>query len=176
MKMKRALIISLAVIFCSCGTVDKKAYKPTHFPNSEKAQGYKIPFSNLNNDILVKIRLNGGTQFPNAKWDSGCSLPLKISYLEINNLLKDNTFKESCHISDAVPVTVANGQTVRMDAYILDKVSFTDINGDEHTVNNVLAVIDPNMSTSILIGKPLMDALGYSQEIDNIESVIYIRE
>ena len=174
--MKRTLIICLTVILCSCGTGNKKSYKPTHFPNAEKVQGYKIPFSNLNNDILVKIRLNGGTQFPNAKWDSGCSLPLKISYLEITNLLKDNTFKVSCHISDAVPVTVANGQTVRMDAYRLDKVSFTDINGNEHSVSNVVAVIDPNMSTSILIGKPLMDALGYSQEIDNIESVIYIRE
>ena len=176
--MKKLFIICMIVLLCSCsvGSDKKKVYRPTHFPNTEKVQGFKIPFTNLNNDILVKIRLNGGTQFPNAKWDSGCSLPLKISYLEINNLLKDNTFKESCHISDAVPVTVANGQTVRMDAYRLDKVSFTDINGDEHTVTNVIAVVDPNMSTSILIGKPLMDALGYSQEIDNVESVIFIRE
>ena len=109
-------------MLCSCSAEGdkKKAYRPTHFPNTEKVQGFKIPFTNLNNDVLVKIRLNGGTQFPNAKWESGCSLPLKISYLEINNILKDNTFKESCHISDAVPVTVANGQTVRMDAYRLD--------------------------------------------------------
>lgn len=176
--MKKILLISLSAImlFCSCGGNSTKEYRPTHFPTQSSTQGYKIPFETHGNDVLVKIRLNGGTQFANAVWDLGCSVPLKISRYEIGNLMKDATFKSAAHVSNAIEVTVANGQTQTMDAYVLDVVSFTDNNGVEHSVSNVVAVVDPNMSTQILVGKPLMDALGYSQEIDNIEDVIIIRE
>lgn len=176
--MKKILLISFSaiILLCSCGSNSSKDYHPTHFPTHSSTQGYKIPFETHGNDVLVKIRLNGGTQFANAVWDLGCSVPLKISLYEIGNLMKDATFNSAAHVSDAIEVTVANGQTQTMDAYVLDVVSFTDNNGAEHTVSNVVAVVDPNMSTQILVGKPLMDALGYSQEIDNIEDVIIIRE
>lgn len=176
--MKRLILISLSTIMllCSCGGNSTKEYRPTHFPKQSSLQGYKIPFESHGNDVLVKIRLNGGTQFANAIWDLGCSVPLKISGSEMFYLLKDETFKASAHERDAITITVANGQTQTMDAYVLDIVSFTDNNGIEHSVSNVVAVVDPNLSTKILVGKPLMDALGYSQEIDNIENVIIIRE
>lgn len=167
----------ITFMLCSCGNnSDQKAYRPTHFPTNVGIEGYKIPFRSNNNDVLVNIRLNGGTQFTGAVWDLGCSVPLKISSLEIVNLMKDNTFNEGAHYSEAIPITVANGQTTTLDAYVLDEVSFADVNGNEHSVSNVVAVVDPNMSTRILIGKPLMDELGYSQEIDNNENVIIIKE
>lgn len=163
-------------ILCSCGGNSSKEYRPSHFPKRSSVQGYRIPFTTHGNDVLVKIRLNGGTQFANAVWDSGCDVELKISELEILNLMKDETFRSAAHVSDAVEITVANGETQTMNKYVLDVVSFTDNNGDEHSVSNVSAVVDPNISTQILIGKPLMDKLGYSQEIDNNEEVIIIRE
>lgn len=176
--MKKLLIVSFCAMFLlgSCGGNSTKEYRPTHFPKHSSEQGYKIPFETHGNDVLVKIRLNGGTQFANAVWDSGCNVPLKISELEIDNLRKDETFRSATHVSDAVEITVANGEKQTMDAYVLDVVSFTDNNGEEHSVSNVLAVVDPNISTPILIGKPLMDKLGYSQEIDNNEEVIIIKE
>ncbi len=176
--MKKIILISLSALFllCSCVERSSEEYRPTSFPKKTTEHGYKIPFETRGNNVLVKIRLNGGTQFANAVWDLGCSVPLKISEYEIGNLLKDATFKAAAHVSNAVNVTLANGQSQTMNAYVLDVVSFTDNVGIEHTVSNVVAVVDPNVSTPILIGKPLMDALGYSQEIDNVEEVIIIRE
>lgn len=176
--MKKLLIFSFCamVLLCSCGGDLEEEYRPSQFPKQTSAQGYKIPYETHGNDVLVKIRLNGGTQFANAVWDSGCSFQLKISELEIMNLMKDQTFRSAAHVSDAVEVTVANGEKATMDAYVLDVVSFTDSNGEEHSVSNVIAVVDPNINTSILVGKPLMDELGYSQEIDNNAEVIIIRE
>lgn len=176
--MKKIFLVGFCTIMllCSCGSNSSKEYRPSHFPKHSSAQGYKIPFETHGNDVLVKVRLNGGTQFANAVWDLGCSVPLKISQYEIGNLMKDATFKSAAHKANAIEVTVANGQSQTMDLYVLDIVSFTDNDGVEHSVSNVQAVVDPNMSTPILIGKPLMDELGYSQEIDNAENVIIIRE
>ena len=164
------------MLLCSCGGNSVKEYQPTHFPKQSSLQGYKIPFKSHGNDVLVNIRLNDGTQFANAVWDSGCSVPLKISKYEMGNLMKDATFKSAAHVANAIKVNVANGQTQTMDAYVLDIVSFTDNSGIEHSVSNVVAAVDPNMNTQILVGKPLMDKLGYSQEINNVENVIVIRE
>lgn len=177
MNKKNLWCIGLAFMLCSCGNIsDQKKYRPTHFPTNIGKEEYKIPFHSNNNDVLVNIRLNGGTQFTGAVWDLGCSFPLKISHLEIANLMKDNTFKAGARYSEAISVTVANGQSVTMDAYVLDEVAFTDVDGKEHSVSNVPAVVDSNISTRILVGKPLMDKLGYSQEIDNNEMVIIIKE
>ena len=46
----------------------------------------------------------------------------------------------------------------------------------EHSLSNIPAVIDDNVGTDILIGLPVMNALGYSHEIDQYNQHIYYKE
>lgn len=62
------------------------------------------------------------------------------------------------------------------DVYKLKSISFMDEDGVEHTINDVPAVIDDNVGTDILIGLPVMQALGYSHEISQYDQAIYFKE
>ena len=173
--MKKFIYMSLALLMlCSCG--NNKVYRPSKFPDesSKRNFSFAIPYQEKNSSIIVRIRLNGGPQF-NGVWDSGCSVPLKISSLEAASLVKDGTLSDSDYKAD-LPITVANGQTNEYAVYVLKNISFMDENGIEHTLSNVPAVIDDNVGTSILIGLPVMQGLGYSHEISQYDQFIYFKE
>lgn len=175
--MKKHLLLYMALcmgVLCSCG--DKKEYRPSQFPDAQSKQNYSfaIPYQNKNDQIIVRIRFNGGPQFE-ALWDSGCNLPLKISSSEADmlknkGLLSENDYKRN------TPVTVANGQTANYAVYLIKTISFTDTEGVEHTLSNIEAIVDDNVTTSVLIGSPVMRKLGYSYEIDQYNQHIYYKE
>ncbi len=173
--MKKQLFIYLALcmgILCSCG--DKKVYRPSQFPNVKQDYSFAIPYQEKNNQIIVRIRLNGSTQFEGT-WDSGCSVPLKISSLEADQLKKNGTLSSNDY-RDNMEVIVANGQKAIYSVYLIKNISFTDKEGVEHKLVNVPAVIDDNVNTDILIGLPVMQELGYSYEIDQYDQYIYYKE
>lgn len=174
--MNKFIILSIALaLLCSCG--NKKVYHPSQFPNelsSKREFSFAIPYQEKDNSVKVRIRLNGGPQFEGI-WDSGCSVPLKISSLEAAALVKAGTLSNNDYYS-SIPVKVANGQTGEYAVYKLKSISFMDEDGAEHTVNDVPAVIDDNVGTDILIGLPVMQALGYSHEISQFDQVIYFKE
>lgn len=175
MKIKNYLILSIAaILLCSCG--HNQAYRPSHFPNESSKNNYSfaIPYLDENNLVKVRIRLNGGPQFTGI-WDSGCAVPLKISMMEANALVKDGTLSESDYYA-SLPVKVANGQTNKYAVYKLRSISFMDEGGIEHTLKDIPAVIDDNVGTDILIGLPVMQSLGYSHEISQFDQLIYIKE
>ena len=58
---------------------------------------------------------------------------------------------------------------------MLKSISFVDNDGVEHSLSNIPAVIDDNAGTDILIGLPVMQALGYSYEISQYEQLIYFK-
>lgn len=174
--MKKIICICmLALSLASCGNGNKKVYRPSEFPKSQEYNSYSfaIPYSEQNNSINVRIRLNGGPQFDGI-WDSGCSVPLKISSLEAAALVKSGTLSKSDYQS-SLPIKVANGQTNEYAVYMLKSISFVDNDGVEHSLNNIPAVIDDNAGTDILIGLPVMQALGYSHEISQYEQLIYFK-
>lgn len=164
------MLIVFSPLLVSCGP--KKVYRPSHFPDAQSASVYSfaIPYVEKNGSLVVRIRLNNGPQFEGT-WDSGCGVPLKISMLEAAALVKDGTLSQSDY-RQSLPVTVANGQTNEYDVYMLKSISFMDNNGEEHTLSNIPAVIDDNVGTSILIGLPVMQALGYSHEISQFDQSI----
>jgi len=173
--MKKFIYMSLALLMlCSCG--NNKVYRPSKFPDesSKRNFSFAIPYQEKNSSIIVRIRLNGGPQFEGT-WDSGCSVPLKISQLEANTLVKTGTLSTKDYI-DKLELTVANGQKNEYAVYMLKSVSFMDEDGVEHTINDVPAVIDDNVGTDILIGLPVMQALGYSHEISQYDRAIYFKE
>ena len=173
MKKYISLII-ITLIICSCG--DSKVYRHSKYPelSSRNNFSFAIPYQEKNSSIIVRVRLNGGPQF-NGIWDSGCSVPLKISNLEAAALVKEGTLSESDYKAK-LPITVANGQTNEYAVYVLKNISFMDENGIEHTLSDVPAVIDDNVGTSILIGLPVMQKLGYSHEISQYDQFIYFKE
>lgn len=173
MKKYISLII-ITLIICSCG--DSKVYRPSKYPelSSRNNFSFAIPYQEKNSSIIVRVRLNGGPQF-NGIWDSGCSVPLKISNLEAAALVKEGTLSESDYKAK-LPITVANGQTNEYAVYVLKNISFMDENGIEHTLSDVPAVIDDNVGTSILIGLPVIQKLGYSHEISQYDQFIYFKE
>ena len=59
---------------------------------------------------------------------------------------------------------------------MLKSISFVDDNGTEHTLTQIPAVIDDNVETDILIGLPVMQALGDSYEISQYDQLIYFKE
>lgn len=174
--MKKLIFFSLAImmVLCSCGS--KKVYRPSQFPDGHNKRNFSfaIPYEEKNNSIFVRVRLNGGPQFEGI-WDSGCSVPLKISNLEAGTLVKNGTLSESDYQS-SLPIKVANGQTNEYAVYMLKSISFMDEEGIEHTLSNVPAVIDDNVGTDILIGLPVMQKLGYSHEISQYDQFIYFKE
>lgn len=174
--MKKVIFLSLSLMLALCSCESKKTYRPSQFPDAQSKQTYSfaIPYQNKNNSIVVRVRLNGGPQFEGT-WDSGCSVPLKISSLEAAQLVKSGTLSES-DFHSSLPITVANGQTNEYAVYVLKSISFIDDSGMEHTLSNIPAVIDDNVDTSILIGLPVMKALGYSHEIDQYDQHIYYKE
>ncbi len=173
--MKKFIYMSLALLMlCSCG--NNKVYRPSKFPDesSKRNFSFAIPYQEKNSSIIVRIRLNGGPQFEGT-WDSGCSVPLKISSLEADALVKAGTLSSSDYI-DELELTVANGNKSEFSVYMLKSISFMDEDGVEHTINDVPAVIDDNVGTDILIGLPVMQALGYSHEISQYDQAIYFKE
>lgn len=174
--MKKVIFLSFSLLLALCSCGNKKAYRPSQFPDAQSKQNYSfaIPYQNKNNAIIVRVRLNGGPQYEGT-WDSGCGVPLKISSLEAAQLVKAGTLTESDYHSN-LPITVANGQTNEYAVYVLKSISFIDDSGMEHTLSNIPAVIDDNVDTSILIGLPVMKALGYSHEIDQYNQHIYYKE
>ena len=130
-------ICLLALTFVACGNGKKKVYRPSEFPKSQEFSSYSfaIPYSQLNNSINVRIRLNGGPQFDGI-WDSGCSVPLKISSLEAAALVKSGTLSGSDYQSDLI-LTVANGQKLKCEVYMLKSISFVDNDGVEHSLSNI---------------------------------------
>ena len=173
--MKKFIYMSLALLMlCSCG--NNKVYRPSKFPDesSKRNFSFAIPYQEKNSSIIVRIRLNGGPQFEGT-WDSGCSVPLKISSLEADALVKAGTLSSSDYI-DELELTVANGNKSEFSVYMLKSISFMDEDGVEHTINDVPAVIDDNVGTDILIGLPVMQALGYSHEISQYDKAIYFKE
>lgn len=173
--MKKLIFLSIAIVcLCSCG--NNKVYRPSKFPDesSKRNFSFAIPYQEKNSSIIVRIRLNGGPQFEGT-WDSGCSVPLKISSLEADALVKAGTLSSSDYI-DELELTVANGNKSEFSVYMLKSISFMDDKGVEHTINDVPAVIDDNVGTDILIGLPVMQALGYSHEISQYDQAIYFKE
>ena len=174
--MKKYLLlgISLLLALCSCG--EKRVYRPSLFPDQQSASRYSfaIPYVEKNGAIVVRVRLNGGPQFEGT-WDSGCSVPLKITSLEATALIKDGTLSES-DFRQSVPITVANGQSSNYAVYMLKSISFVDEDGLEHTLTQIPAVIDDNVSTDILIGLPVMQALGNSHEISQVDQSIFFKD
>jgi hypothetical protein len=174
--MKKLTILFLTAILLFSACANKKVYRPSHFPESKSADfySYAIPFEERSNTMYVRVRLNDGPQFQGV-WDSGCSLPLKISKLEANSLVKDGTLSQSDYRA-SLPVKVANGQTSNYAVYMLKSISFVDDKGVEHTLTNIPAVIDDNVGTDILIGLPVMQALGSSHEVSQFDHIIFIKE
>ncbi len=174
--MKKIIFMSIAALMVLCSCENKKTYRPSQFPVEQSAQkfSFAIPYQEKNSSIVVRICLNSGPAF-NGIWDSGCSVPLKISLLEAEALVKDGTLSKSDYQLNC-PITVANGQIQEYAVYMLKSVSFMDEEGREHTLNNVPAVIDDNVGTNILIGLPVMQALGYSYEISQYDQLIYFKE
>ena len=173
--MKKLIFMSIALLLlCSCG--NNKVYVPSKFPDQLNRQQYSfaIPYIEKNKSIIVRVRLNGGPEFQGV-WDSGCSVPIKISRLEADALFKNKTLSYSDYQSK-IALTVANGQTDYCDVYKLKSVSFVDTDGNEHVVNNVNVVIDDNANTEILIGLPIMQDLGDSQQISSYDQAIYFKD
>lgn len=174
--MKNLIFLSLIVMTVLCSCESKKVYRPSRFPDgmSKRNFSFAIPYEEKNLSIIVRIRLNGGPQFEGT-WDSGCNVPLKISTLEASTLVKNGTLSKSDY-QESIPITVANGQTIEYAVYMLKSISFMDKDGIEHTLSNIPAVIDDNVKTSILIGLPVMQKLGYSHEISQYDQFIYFKE
>ena len=173
--MKKFIYMSLALLMlCSCG--NNKVYRPSKFPDesSKRNFSFAIPYQEKNSSIIVRIRLNGGPEFEGT-WDSGCSVPLKISSLEADALVKAGTLSSSDYI-DELELTVANGNKSEFSVYMLKSISFMADKGVEHPLKDVPAVIDDNVGTDILIGLPVMQALGYSHEISQYDQAIYFKE
>ena len=94
--------MSLALLMlCSCG--NNKVYRPSKFPDesSKRNFSFAIPYQEKNSSIIVRVRLNGGPQF-DGTWDSGCGVPLKISQLEADALIKDGTLSSKDYIDKLI--------------------------------------------------------------------------
>lgn len=176
--MKKMVLFSICMLLAlsACENKDKTVYRPSKFPDAKEKRdmSFAIPYIDKNGAMVVRARLNSGPQF-NCIWDSGCSVPLKISALEAAQLIKDGTLSNRDYMT-SYPVTVANGQSNEYDVYLLKSVSFSDNNGNEHVLTDVPAVIDDNVGTDILIGLPVMQALGYAHEISQLEKLIIFKE
>lgn len=174
--MKKIVLISMSMLMILCSCENKKIYHPSQFPKSQTGKhfSFAIPYTEKDGALVVRIRLNNGPQFEGI-WDSGCSVPLKISQLEAATLVKNGTLSDSDY-RERLPIIVANGQRNEYDVYMLKSISFMDGDGIEHTISNVPAVIDDNVETNIYIGLPVMQELGYSHEISQFDQSIYFKE
>ncbi len=173
---KIELMLLVICILAICGCDNKATYRPSGFPVAKEKReiSFSIPYEDSNGAMKVRVRLNGGPQY-DGTWDSGCSLPLKISSLEATQLVKEGTLSDRDYIK-SYPVEVANGQNQMYDVYKLKSISFTDDKGEEHTLKDIPAVIDDNAGTDILIGLPVMQSLGYAHEISQIDNLIMFKE
>ncbi len=174
--MKKLICLSMILLLALCSCGNKKVYHPSHFPvaQSRSEFSFSVPYEEKRGSIVVRVRLNGGPQFEGV-WDTGCGLPLKITNLEATTLVKAGTLSTSDK-KDRFPVRSANGQENMYDVYLLKSISFTDDEGEEHTVSNVPAIIDDNIGTDILIGLPVMQALANSNEISQNDQKIYFKD
>lgn len=173
--MKKYIFLAIiSVLLCSCG--GNKTYRPSKYPVAGHKDSYSftIPYQDKNGAVVVRIRLNDGPEF-NGVWDSGCAAPLKISRLEYISVAKEGTLT-SDHQLGSVSYGAANGDVNDYEVYMLEKVTFVDSKGHEHSLPNVPVVIDENMDTDVLIGLPVMQELGGSFEISAYDQTIRVKE
>lgn len=175
--MKRLVLLSASIIMLlsACEKKEELAYVPSRFPTEKKVEkdySFKIPYEKKGNSIYGIVNLNGNPL--KGMFDTGCDIPLSISKLDLYQALKNGTV-----ITTNKPTKMefvnSDGSEITTDCYKVPYASFLDTEGQEHVIRDVTISVRDDVS-GVFIGLPLLQALGSSFEISDLESAILIKE
>lgn len=175
--MKRLVLLSASIIMLlsACEKKEELAYVPSRFPTEKKVEkdySFKIPYEKKGNNIYGTVNLTGTPL--KGMFDTGCGIPLSISELDLYQALRNGTV-----ITTDKPTKMkfvnADGSEYTTLCYKASYASFLDTEGQEHVIKDVTVAVRDDVS-GVLIGLPLLQALGSSFEISDSESAILIRE
>lgn len=102
-------------------------------------------------------------------------MPLSLSITEAVQLYKSGALVVD-DVVGAIETGLADGSLSKEAVVRIKQISLMDLDGKEHILNNIAAVVSPNEQAPLLFGLPLMEALGSSYEISQNEDVIIFKE
>lgn len=163
MKMgTKTLLFTVAVVLLSSCDSKKSEYDPYKISeNKEKKEvsktAFEIDFKKTPSNLkTIHINLNGNNSY-DAIFDTGCS-GVSISAQEAYDMIKQGTLHASDEQSP-IAVQIADGSTSMKQVFNLREVTVMDKNGKPHTLRDIAATVEPNMSAEILIGSSVIDNL-----------------
>ena len=174
-KLNFTLLLSLFVVFASCGSKNNESYSDEYSEDYTEDEYYEyeeeiiiedyveIAYQEKNGVKLLPVSINGLGFY--MIFDTGCSTNL-ISRLEFMALVKNGLITEE-DILEPVQSSIADGSIVEMPVVRLKKV----IVGDKILFENVEAVVADNVVADLLLGNEILNRVK-SYEIDNNEQVI----
>lgn len=177
--MKKALVViaSMLILMTSCKKDPKMVYEPSKFPTESKKNElgvFKIHVKRQSGAIYVHVKINDAVSFDFA-YDTGCSLLLSLSITEATQLAKSGALVVDDVVGE-IETGLADGSLSKEAVVRIKQISLMDLDGKEHILNNIAAVVSPNEQAPLLFGLPLMEALGSSYEISQNEDVIIFKE
>lgn len=171
--MKKVIPVLALLILSSCGqNPNKVKYNPYEIsPDKTKTFSFEIPFKTTSSNVkTIHIKLND-VEGIDAIFDTGSS-GLLLSTLEAVSLVKQGTLSNSDNLGQALS-SIADGSVIINEQYNIREVSVTDLNGNVHTVSNVVATVVDNIEADVLVGNTVIDQLtSTAYTIDLANSVI----
>lgn len=124
---------------------------------NDEQDSFEIPYKQHENGVkTIHVKINDSVGY-DAIFDTGCS-GFTISTQEARSLVKAGTLTQDDLLGQTYS-TIANGQTVANYVYNIRQLSFTDTNGEEHTIYDVPVTIMSNPTAPILIGNSVLENL-----------------
>lgn len=175
--MKRIIPVIVILLLYSCGeNPNRVKYDPYAISNNEivSSTAFDIPFKTTPSNVkTIHVKLND-VEGTDAIFDTGCSGFL-ISLLEAQALAKQGTLTKYDE-RDPSYSSIADGSVILNAQYRIGEVSVTDVNGNVHSVGNVIATVVENPEANVLVGNTIIDQLATtSYTIDLVNSIIHFQ-
>ncbi|MBR5253471.1 MAG: retroviral-like aspartic protease family protein [Bacteroidales bacterium] len=172
-KLNFTLLLSLFVVFASCGSKNNESYSDEYSEDYIEDEYYEeetiiedyveIAYQEKGGVKLLPVKINGLGFF--MIFDTGCSTNL-ISRLEFISLVKNGLITED-DILEPIKSSIADGSVVEMPVVRLKKV----IVGDKILFEDVVACVADNVAADLLLGNEILNRVK-SYEVDNDKQVI----
>ena len=159
---KMTLMLATVMLLASCNS-KRSEYDPYKIEGGKSVKQdvsnkvFEIDFKQTEDNLkTIHVNFNGKNSY-DAIFDTGCSSVL-ISSMEAMDMIKQGTLKDS---DERAPIRVrlADGSIVQQRVFNLREVTVIDKNGKSHTLRDIAATLEPNMTAAILIGSSVIDNL-----------------
>lgn len=171
--MKKYVFLILVTCVMSACDSKKNEYDPYNINGMEKKveskTSFEVKFKKTDANLkTIHVKLNNTGH--DVIFDTGCS-GVSISSLELVELLKEGTITQKDY-NGSIQCEIADGSKKEVPMYNINKITVVDTKGQEHTLSNVVAMVEENPDAMILVGSSVIDNLAKKSYTVNLSKKV----